>query len=127
VELGGGRGAGLRVRTRLILGLSRVAGSGAPVGLGVFPMEDAPMCIIYIQHMYICIHTITNTYTYIYRLDNNYNIQLNRKQQQQETRPFSHGWYYQPRLKGVGAGADVPPSPGWFTRDSRGGGLLSLS
>jgi hypothetical protein len=24
-------------------------------------------------------------------------------------KPFSLGWYYQPRLKGVGAGAGVPP------------------
>jgi hypothetical protein len=23
--------------------------------------------------------------------------------------PFSPSWYYQPRLKGLGAGADVPP------------------
>jgi hypothetical protein len=52
--------------------------------------------------------------------------------QKKETRPFSHGWYYQPRLKGVGADAGMPPfslgsyhelglkdpfSPGWFTRD----------
>jgi hypothetical protein len=24
-------------------------------------------------------------------------------------RPFSHGWYYQPRLKGVCAGTGEPP------------------
>jgi hypothetical protein len=35
------------------------------------------------------------------------------KSKKRETRPFSLGWYYQPRPKGVGAGAGVPPfSPG---------------
>jgi hypothetical protein len=46
----------------------------------------------------------------VYQLDNNYNVQSNLKQQKKESRPFSHGWYYQPRLKGVGAGVGVPPS-----------------
>jgi hypothetical protein len=65
-------------------------------------------------------------------IDNNYNIRSKQIMHKKETRPFSHGWYYQPRLKGVGAGAGMPPfslgsyhepglkdpfSPGWFTRD----------
>jgi hypothetical protein len=36
---------------------------------------------------------------------------LKSKTKKRETRPFSLGWYYQPRLKGVGAGAGVPPPP----------------
>jgi hypothetical protein len=54
------------------------------------------------------------------------------KTAKKETRPFSHSWYYQPRLKGVGAGIGMPPfclgsyhepglkdpfSQSWFTRD----------
>jgi hypothetical protein len=59
-------------------------------------------------------------------------LEYTLKSKKREMRPFSLGWYYQPRLKGVGAGAGVsrslvrfviPPgtketfSPGWFNRD----------
>jgi hypothetical protein len=72
---------------------------------------------------------------YIYGLDNNYNIRSNRKQKK-ETRPFSHGWYYQLRLKGWAQALPCPPpfslgsyyepglkhpfNPGWFTHYQRG-------
>jgi hypothetical protein len=36
-------------------------------------------------------------------------LEYNLKSKKRETRPFSLGWYYQPRLKGVASGAGVPP------------------
>jgi hypothetical protein len=45
-------------------------------------------------------------------------LEYKLKSEKRETRPFSLGWYYQTRLKEVGAGAGVPPfSPDWFNRD----------
>jgi hypothetical protein len=36
-------------------------------------------------------------------------LEYTLKWKKRETRPFSLGWYYQPRLKGVSAGAGIPP------------------
>jgi hypothetical protein len=73
----------------------------------------------YIQ-LQICIRTYTGSTT----ITTYSQIENNRKK---EMRPFSHNWYYQPRLKGVGAGTGVPPLVKVGSPGTKGGGLLSLS
>jgi hypothetical protein len=68
--------------------------------------------MVYIDR-YIPIYIFKYAYVHIQvRQQLEYTLKLKTKKR--ETRPFSLGWYYQPRLKGVGAGAGVPPpfSPG---------------
>jgi hypothetical protein len=62
--------------------------------------------MVYIDR-YIPIYKFKYVYVHIWvRQQLDYTLKSKTKK---ETRPFSLGWYYQPRLKGVGAGAGVPP------------------
>jgi hypothetical protein len=86
-------------------------------------------CMIYIdRYTYIQLQ-----YVYIYWLDNITTYgQIENNNNKKETRPFSHGWYYQPRLNGWAQVLACPPfslgsyyepglkdpfRPGWFTQD----------
>jgi hypothetical protein len=67
--------------------------------------------MVYIDR-YIPIYKFKYVYAHIWvRQQLEYTLKLKTKRKR-ETRPFSLGWYYQPRLKGVGAGAGVTPSLG---------------
>jgi hypothetical protein len=57
---------------------------------------------------YIPIYNFKYVYVHI-RVKQQLEYTLKLKTKKREMRPFSLGWYYQPRLKGVGAGAGVPP------------------
>jgi hypothetical protein len=63
--------------------------------------------MVYIDR-YIRIYTFKYVYVHI-RVRQQLEYMLKSKTKKRETRPFSLGWYYQPRLKGVGASAGVPP------------------
>jgi hypothetical protein len=56
---------------------------------------------------YIPIYMVKYVYVHI-RVRQQLEYKLKSKDKKREMRPFSLGWY-QPRLKGVGAGAGVPP------------------
>jgi hypothetical protein len=61
--------------------------------------------MVYID-MYIPIYMFKYVYVHI-RVRQQLEYKL--KSKKRETTLFSLGWYYQPRLKGVGAGAGVLP------------------
>jgi hypothetical protein len=64
--------------------------------------------MVYIDK-YIPIYMFKYVYVHIrVRQQLEYALKLKTKKKR-ETRPFSLGWYYQPRLKGVRAGAGVLP------------------
>jgi hypothetical protein len=63
--------------------------------------------MVYI-YRYIPIYKSKYVYVHI-RVRHQLEYMLKSKNKKREMIPFSLGWLYQPRLKGVGAGAGVPP------------------
>jgi hypothetical protein len=63
--------------------------------------------MVYIDR-YIHIYKFKYVYVHI-QVRQQLEYTLKSKTEKREMRSFCLGWYYQPRLKGVGAGAGVPP------------------
>jgi hypothetical protein len=63
--------------------------------------------MIYIDR-YVYIYKCKYVYVHM-RVRQQLEYTVKSKTAKKETKPFIHGWYYQLRLKGVGAGAGVPP------------------
>jgi hypothetical protein len=63
--------------------------------------------MVYIDR-YVPIYMFKYVYVHI-RVRQQLEYMLKSKTKKRVTRPFSLSWYYQSRLKGVSAGAGVPP------------------